>query len=148
MEVGDIGTWYSFYVALTWTLTWCICLVFEASKFSDIIVWLHSMVYEEFQETNCMATVTVYFKTWCCVHVKWTSLRPLLGPQNNMEASVIQGASGRHGSALLGCCVIGMAVHSWAVVLVWWNRLHGVKTYLVYFPETLYVYKKQDIKVS
>ena len=36
-------------------------------------------------------TVTVYFKTWCCVHVKCTSLRPLLVPQNNVEASVVQG---------------------------------------------------------
>ena len=33
-------------------------------------------------------------------------MRPLLGPQNNMEASVIQGL------------LVGMAVHTWAVVLV------------------------------
>ena len=69
-------------------------------------------------------------------------MRPLLGPQNNMEASVIQGL------------LVGMAMHTWAVGLVseinfiQWNRFHGVKTYLVYFPETLYVYKKQDNKVS
>ena len=69
------------------------------------------MVYEKFQETNYMETVTVYFKI-LVLCIKRASLRPLLGPQNNMEASVIQGL------------LVGMAVHTWAVVLV---RLYSME---------------------
>ena len=93
--------------------------------------------YEEFQETNYMETVTVYFKI-LDLCVKWTSLRPLLGPQNNMEASVIQGL------------LVGMAVHTWGVVLVRFYSMEQVTwgQNLSSVSETLYVYKKQDNNVS
>ena len=109
------------------------------------------MTYEEFQETNCMTTVTVYFKI-LVLCVKWTSLRPLLGPQNKSHKKFSEGKQVRHDmeASVIQGLLVGMAVHTWVVVLVRFYSMEQVTwgQNLSSVSETLYVYKKQDNNVS